>query len=72
MKQYAKAMQEAAIVIQEQEDILQGAVKLYGALPSGEAPKYHDMAHAALDRLLDAYRAKHFNMAAMIRSGGEE
>lgn len=70
MKKFVKGMQEAAIVIQEQEDILQGAIKLYGALPSGEATGYHEMAHAALDRLLDAYRAKHFNMAAMIR--GEE
>lgn len=66
-----KAKLHAAMLeISKQEEILQGAIKLYGALSDPAASSYHAMAHSALDAIMDATRAKHFHLALMIKEGG--
>jgi hypothetical protein len=64
--------QDAMLEISRQQDVIDGAVKLYGVATNADTTKYHAMAHAALDALLDATRAKHFLLEKMIREGGAQ
>lgn len=71
-KQHVDAMRAAVMVIQRQTDVIDGASKLYDASPDKEAAVYRDMAHAALDALLDARRSQHWNLdQAMQHPDGE-
>lgn len=61
------------MTIQRQTDMIDGASKLYGASPDKEAAVYRDMAHAALDALLDARRSQHWHLEqALANPDGED
>lgn len=67
VSKYVKEMQKCAQVVEEQHQVIEGAVMLYGVAAESEAQNYHTMAHAALDTLLDAQRAKNRNAALAFR-----
>lgn len=69
--QYLEDMQNAILTATQQQDALEGSVKLYGVAQPSEAQLYHAKAHAALDAILDAQRAKHISMLRAIREAGD-
>lgn len=70
-KQHIDAIRATVMVIQRQTDVLEGATKLYGASPDKEAAVYRDMAHAALDALLDARRSQHWYLDQAMQNPDE-
>lgn len=61
------AMQSAILTVSKQTEIMEGAIKLYGATQAKEAETYGALARAALAAILDAQRAKALHLARFIR-----
>lgn len=65
------AMQSAFLTADRQQQVMEGAIKLYGALAPTEAEKYGEIARAALDAILDAKRAHGVHLALLMRDEEE-
>lgn len=63
----ARAMQDAAAEIAQQQETLAAYVLLYGTAVPDLANEARERAHAALDALLDAQRAKHMHLVRALR-----
>lgn len=71
-KTHFAAMQTAFLTAQRQQDVMEGAIKLYGAVGATEAEKYGEIARAALDAILDAKRAHAVHMERAMRAEDDE
>lgn len=70
-KTHLAAMQSAFLTAQRQQDVMEGAIKLYGALAPTEAERYGEIARAALDSILDAKRAHAIHLERLMRDEEE-
>lgn len=68
---HIKGMQDATLAAQRQQEVLDGAIKLYGVAAQAEADRYREMASVALDSILDAKRAYQLNFERLVRSQGD-
>ena len=65
------AMQTAFLTAQRQQDVMEGAIKLYGAVEAKEAERYGEIARSALDAILDAKRAHGVHLERLLRDEEE-
>jgi hypothetical protein len=63
-------LQNAHITLLQQRDKMEAALLTYGTAQEVEAQLAHLQAHAALDALLDAQRAKHYYSVRVIKGNG--
>jgi hypothetical protein len=69
--EHMAAMQAATLTAQRQQEVMEGAIKLYGALSQVDAERFRDMACAALDSILDAKRAYGIHFERLLRDPEE-
>lgn len=65
------AMQGAFLTVQRQQEVMDGAIKLYGAVAPTEAEQYGEIARAALNAILDAKRAHGIHLERLMRDEEE-